>query len=145
MRVKRHFVVSLIVGLISLSFPQSVPVLRIELFGYEIAVFVLVILVGVFIDVDHILDYYLSRGIMFSSLESRFRSGKMIVLLHGVENVAVLAVLSAVLQLHFLIFPIISYSFHMVMDAYGNNVSVQAYSYIIRFGNKLALRVQRKL
>jgi hypothetical protein len=122
--------------MLSLLFNQNTPFLDIELFGYDITIFVLCVVVGVFIDIDHIIDIF--KRCAFGSLESRFREGRLIILFHGIENAVILSGLS--IAFPFLIFPSISYICHMIMDVYGNNVSFQAYFYTVRFGRKL-LRV----
>jgi hypothetical protein len=86
--------------------------------------------VGVLIDVDHILDFHINGGFGSGSLESMYKEGKMFVIFHGFENIMILFCLSIVYP--FLIFPSISYFLHMVIDAYGNRVSYQAYFYIFR-------------
>jgi hypothetical protein len=91
---------------------------------------------GVFVDVDHIVDYLLNgRHVSHESLKSRFRRGRMFVVFHGIENVIILTGLS--IAFPFLIFPTASYICHIAMDIQGNGVSFQAYSYLVRFGKKL--------
>lgn len=135
MHTKWHLLVSLTIAAASLPFNQSIPFLTVQLFGHYITIFVLCIVVGVLIDVDHIVDFWLNRWRLSETLESRFQNGKMFVVFHGVENVAVLATLSIVFP--FLIFPTASYTCHIVMDMYSNDVSFQAYFYTVRFGRKL--------
>lgn len=132
---QRHLLASLVVATVSLLFSQKTPFLAIKLFGYDFAVFALCIVFGVFLDVDHVIDYRLNRGRSFESLESRFEKGRMYVVFHGVENVLLFTVLAVVWP--FLVFPAISYICHMVMDVYGNGVPFQAYFYTVRFGRKL--------
>jgi len=87
MNIRKHLLVSMVVAAVSLLFNQNVPFFGVELFGHSITVFVLSMAVGIFVDVDHIIDYHLNRGHIFGSLESRFRTGKMYVIFHGIENV----------------------------------------------------------
>jgi len=134
---QRHLIASLAVATVSLFFNQKTPFLIVELLGYNLAVFLLCILFGVFIDVDHILDYRLNKWQMSESLESRFKKGRMFVVFHGIENIIILAALSVVFP--FLIFPAASYFCHMAMDIYSNDVPFQAYSYIIRFGKRITM------
>jgi hypothetical protein len=132
---QRHLLVTLIIATASLLFAQKTPFLTVRLFGYDFAVFVLCMTFGVLLDVDHIIDFALNRGRSFENLESRFKSGRMYVLFHGIENVVLFIVLAAIWP--FLTFPAISYTCHMAMDVYGNGVQFRAYSYAVRFGRRL--------
>jgi hypothetical protein len=134
MNPKRHFLVSLIVATVSLLFNQSIPFVRIELFGVELSVFVLSVAVGVLLDFDHLIDFRMIRDQRWMSLEQKFRKGRMFVVFHSFENAVILTVLAFFFP--FLVFPTISYVCHIAMDAYGNKVSWQAYFYICRFGRK---------
>lgn len=131
----RHLLATLALATISLFFNQRVPFLAVELFGHDFTVFFLCIVFGVFVDVDHIVDYRLNRWHLSDSLESRFRRGRMFVVLHGIENIIVLTGLS--IAFPFLIFPTASYLVHMALDIHYNGVSFQAYFYTVRFGKKL--------
>ena len=122
MRLKWHIVVSLTVGFFSLFFNQKTPVL---------------IVIGVFIDIDHIIDFWINHRDFSKSLQEKFEEGKMFVVFHGFENIFVLIMLSTVNQ--YLIFPAISYCCHLVIDAYSNKVDFWAYSYIARFGRRLTI------
>jgi hypothetical protein len=135
---KRHFIVSLIIAIFSLFFDQRTPFLEIRLLGYEITVFILCIVVGVLVDVDHIIDYWIIRGHMSKSLEQRFREGRMFLVFHSIENTVILAVLSILFP--FFVFPTITYICHMTMDVYGNGAPYRAYFYLVRFGRKLVNR-----
>jgi len=128
---------SSVIATFSLFFNQQTPFLTIELFGYNLTVFILCIIFGVFIDADHLVDYRLNRWRMPESLESRFKKGRMFVVFHGIENIIILAALSIVFP--FLIFPAASYFCHMTMDIYSNEVPFQAYSYAVRFGKKMII------
>lgn len=135
-----HLFVSLIIASVSLFFGQKAPFLSVELFGFNLTIFVLCIIFGVFLDVDHLLDYFLNRDYPHENLESQFLKGRMYVVLHGVEGVALLLVLAVVWP--FLVFPAISYACHILMDIYYNGVSFQAYFYIFRFGKRLKLHAR---
>ena len=128
---------SSVIATFSLFFNQQTPFLTIELFGYNLTVFILCIIFGVFIDADHLVDYRLNRWRMPESLESRFKKGRMFVVFHGIENIIILAALSIVFP--FLIFPAASYFCHMAMDIYSNEVPLQAYFYVVRFGKKMII------
>ena len=91
---QRHLLASLVIATVSLFFNQKVPFFTVELFGYNFTVFILCIVFGVLIDVDHIVDYRLNRWHMSESLESRFKKGRMFVVFHGIENIVILAALS---------------------------------------------------
>jgi hypothetical protein len=104
------------------------------LFGVELSVFVLSVAVGVLLDFDHLIDFRMTRDQRWMSLEQKFRKGRMFVVFHSFENAIILTVLAFFFP--FLVFPTISYICHIAMDAYGNNVSWQAYFYIFRFGRK---------
>ena len=104
------------------------------LFNYDFTVFVLCIVFGVLLDIDHILDYRLNEGNPFRSLKSQFEKGRMYVIFHGVEGAILLVILANIWP--FLLFPAISYSCHILMDIYYNGVSFQAYFYIVRLGRK---------
>jgi hypothetical protein len=117
---QRHLLASLVIAALSLLFNQKVPFLTVELFGYDFTVFLLCVVFGVLIDVDHVVDYRLNRWHMSESLESRFKKGRMFVVFHGIENIVILAALSIVFP--FLIFPAARYFCHMAMDIYSNEV-----------------------
>jgi len=143
---QRHLLASLAVASVSLFFNQQVPFFSVELFGYNFTVFLLCFVFGVLIDVDHILDFRLNNWRMSESLETRFRKGRMFVVFHGIENIIILAGLS--IAFPFLVFPLISYSLHMMMDIQNNGVSFRAYFYIIRFGKMILshrIRTHNKL
>jgi hypothetical protein len=137
MRAEWHFASSLVVAFVSLLFNQSTPFFGITLFGYEFAVFFLCIVAGVFVDIDHVVDFRLNKGLMRESLASRFRNRRMFLVFHGIENVVILGGLSILFP--FLIFPTISYACHMIMDVRGNGAPSRAYFYTVRFGRKLTL------
>jgi hypothetical protein len=132
MRVKWHFVASLAIAIVSLFFNQNVPFLVVEFFGYTITVFILCIVAGVLVDIDHVVDIRLNKEHFFESNEAKYRDGRWFVIFHGIETVAVLCGLSILFP--FLLFPTASYICHMVMDFYANGVSFQAYFYMVRFG-----------
>lgn len=136
---QRHLLVSLIIATISLLFDQKTSFLSVELFGYNLTVFVLSIISGVFLDIDHLIDYHLNRDNPFENLESQFRKGRMYVVFHGVESAIFLTALVALLP--FLLFPTISYACHITMDIYYNGAPFQAYLYTVRFGRKLLHRL----
>lgn len=125
---------SLIIAICSLLFEQKTPFLAITLFNYDFTVFVLCIVFGVLLDIDHILDYRLNEGNPFRSLKSQFEKGRMYVIFHGVEGAILLVILANIWP--FLLFPAISYACHILMDIYYNGVSFQAYFYIVRLGRK---------
>jgi hypothetical protein len=135
--LKWHLSTSLIVALFSLFFDQKTPFLEIRVFNSEITVFVLCIAIGVLIDVDHIIDFWVNRGNFSKSLQQKFNEGKMFVIFHGFENIFLLVALSTMNP--YLVFPTISYGIHLAMDAYSNKVDFWAYSYIVRFGRKLII------
>ena len=134
MNPRRHFLVGLLVATGSLLFNQSIPFVRFELFGVELTVFILCVAVSVLLDVDHLIDFRVNRNQRWMNLEHMFREGRMFVVFHSVENAVILTFLSFFFP--FLVFPTISYICHIAMDAFGNNVSWQAYFYIFRFGRK---------
>lgn len=127
---QKHLLASLAVAAASLFFNQKTPLFTIEILGYNITVFTLCLISGVLIDIDHLVDYQLNRWHRHESLETQFNEGRMYVPLHGIENIPILTALSIIFP--FLIFPTISYLIHMTLDIYSNNVSHQAYFYIIR-------------
>jgi hypothetical protein len=127
---KWHIVTSLIIAACSLLFDQSFPILSIQLFHYEIGVFVMCLVFGVVIDADHLIDYYVSG-------RQAFQGENMIILLHGLENVIILLILSIIFKFPFLVFPTISYVAHMAMDIYGNGQPFFLYFYTIRFSKRL--------
>lgn len=135
---QRHLLASVAIATFSLFFSQKTPFLAIELFGFDFTIFALCIIFGVFLDLDHMLDYRLNRQRPYERLESRFREGRMFVVFHGIENIIILIVIS--IAFPFLIFPTASYSCHLAMDIYSNDVSFQAYFYTIRFARKLFTR-----
>jgi len=128
---QKHLLASLAVAAVSLFFDQKIPFLTVQLSGFNVSAAFLCIVVGVFIDIDHIVDFWFNRRSMHESIETRFRKGRMYVIFHGIENIPILAALSIIFP--FLIFPTISYSIHMTMDIYSNAVPHEAYSYIVRF------------
>ena len=128
---QKHLLASLAVAAASLLFNQEIPFLTFRLLGQDVSVAVFCIVSGVFIDVDHIIDFRLNRSHMHETLETRYRKGRMYVIFHGIENIPILATFSVIFP--FLIFPTISYLIHIAMDIYSNAVSHEAYSYIVRF------------
>lgn len=135
MQVKWHFAASFATAIVSLLFSQNAPFLVVEFLGYKITVFVLCIVVGVFVDIDHVIDLRLNREHFFESTEVKYRNGRWFVVFHGIETIVALCGLS--IAFPFLIFPTVSYVCHMIMDIYGNGVSFQAYFYAVRFGRML--------
>jgi hypothetical protein len=135
--LKWHLSASLIVALFSLFFDQKTPFLAIQVFNSEITVFALCIAIGVLLDVDHVIDFWVNRGDFSKSLQQKYKEGKMFVIFHGFENIFLLAVLSTMNP--YLVFPTISYGCHLAMDAYSNKVDFWAYSYIVRFGRRLTI------
>lgn len=138
MQIKRHLVATVIIAMFSLFFDQRTSFLGVRLFGYEITVLVLCITVGVFVDIDHIVDFRVNRGFRFKNLEMAFNAGRMFEVFHGIENVAVLTDLSLIFP--FLIFPTISYVCHLMMDIYGNGAPFQAYFYLFRIAKIASVR-----
>ena len=138
MHVKWHFVASLAIAIVSLFFSQNAPFLVVEVFGCTITVFVLCIVAGVLVDIDHIVDIRLNRGHFFESTEAQYREGRWFVVFHGIEIAVALCVVS--IAFPFLIFPTASFICHMIMDIYGNGVSFRAYFYAVRFGRMLICR-----
>ena len=127
---QKHLLASIGVAAASLFFSQKVPFLTIQLDGFDVAVAFLCILVGVFIDVERILDFWLNKGSMRENDETRFRKGRMYLIFHGIESIPILAISSIFFP--FLVFPTISYLVHMAMDLYSNPVPHEAYFYTIR-------------
>jgi len=127
---KWHIISSTFVALSSLLFDQTIPVLSISLLNQEIGVFILCLIVGIAIDVDHLVDYHVHGA-------RAFKGENMIIVFHGIENIAILAFLSILFPATFLVFPTVSYTCHMVMDLYGNDKPFFSYFYVKRFGKKL--------
>lgn len=137
MNAKRHMIASLPIAMVSLPFNQSVPFLTVELFGFQVTVFLLCLVLGVFVDIDHIIDYRLNKQRMRKNLGPASRRKDMFVFpFHGVESIAILVALSFIFP--FLAFPTVSYACHMIMDIHGNGHSLASYFYVVRFGRKLA-------
>jgi hypothetical protein len=130
-----HFLASLPIGLISLLFNQTVPFFTVQLFGLNMTVFVLSILAGVLIDIDHVIDFHLYKKSFSENNESRYKNGCMILVFHGAENIIVLAILSIVFP--FLFFPTMAYACHIILDMHGNGISFQEYFYVVRLRKKL--------
>lgn len=120
----------MIIAMISLLFEQHTPFLSIQLFHREIGVFVLCFVVGVTIDIDHLIDYHVYG-------RHTFEGENMIILFHGIENAVILAFLSFMFQSSFIVFPSVSYACHMAMDVYGNGKPFLSYCYVMRFGRRL--------
>jgi hypothetical protein len=135
MHFEWHLLVSLAIAAVSLFFSQNVPFLTIDLLGYNITVFILCLAFGVFVDFDHVVDFLLNGKYAYESNESRYRKGRMFVVFHGIENAIILGGLSIVCSS--IIYPAISYFFHIIMDVFGNGVSFEAYFYTVRFGRRI--------
>lgn len=131
---------SLPVAVASLFSNQKAPLLTIEVLGYNITVFCLCLVSGVLIDIDHLVDILLNRTSLPENLEKRFKRGRMYVPFHGIENIPILAILSVIFP--FLIFPTISYLFHIILDVYKNGAPHQAYFYIFRL-QKILSKIRR--
>ena len=133
MRAKWHLKTSLAIAFTSLFFSQDTPFLVIDFLGHRITVFVLCIALGFFVDIDHLADFRLNRGVFFGGTGAKgaYAIGRWFVILHGIEVAAILCGLS--IAFPFLMFPVISYLCHMVMDISFNGVPIQAYFYTIRF------------
>lgn len=129
----KHLLASLGVAAASLFFNQKVPFLTIQLTGFDVSVAFLSIIVGVFIDIDHLVDFLLNRRLPQETVETRFEKGRIYQPFHGIENVPILAILSVFFP--FLVFPTISYLIHIAMDIYNNAIPHEAYSYIIKLRN----------
>lgn len=132
MHVKWHFVASLAIAIVSLLFNQAFPFIVVELFGFQITVFIFCVVFGVVVDIDHVVDIRLNKEYSFDSVETKYREGRWFIVFHGIETVVALCGLSILFP--FLTFPTASYVCHMLMDMYHNGVSLQAYFYTIRFG-----------
>jgi len=141
MHTKWHFVASLAIATVSLLSNQSAPFLVFEFLGHQITVFVLCIVVGVLVDIDHIVDLRLNKERFFEDTKAKYKDGRWFVVFHGIETVFVFCGLSILFP--FLIFPTASYVCHIAMDVYGNGVSFEAYLYTVRFGRMLIRRSRR--
>ncbi len=135
MNIRWHLIASLAILAASLPFNQSAPFLTVELSDFKVTVFFLCLALDVLVDIDHLIDYRVNRWHMSESLESRFRNGRMFVVFHRVENIPILIALS--IAFPFLVFPTANYACHIMMDAFSNGVSFQAYFYTVRFGKRL--------
>lgn len=133
---QKHLLASLAVAAVSLFFDQKIPFLTVQLLGHDLSVAILCIISGVFIDVDHIIDFRLNRGRMREALEIRYQKGRMYLIFHGIEIIPIFVILSVIFP--FLIFPTFSYIIHLTLDMYNNDVPYEAYFYTTRLRKIIA-------
>lgn len=106
------------------------------------------ILGGVFIDLDHLIDYFLAFGFNFKldyfiNGYQFLKSDKVYVLFHGWEYVIILMVIAVALRslkLKSLVFALaFGAFFHLSADVIINNASVKFYSIIFRAKNRFEI------
>lgn len=126
-----HLTLSLLVGLIIWKISGNFYVLPAALMG------------GFFIDLDHLIDYYLAFGATFNLSYflkgySFLKTDKIYVLFHSWELVIILF-LALPTQPLFLSFSL-SLFLHLTFDVFTNNMRVQSYFLLYRLRNKFELK-----
>ncbi len=130
-----HILVSLFIGYgVWKAFGGNKKTLTICLF--------LSLVTGILIDVDHLFEYFLAYGINFNYND--FMTGMMFktldktyVVFHGYEYVAILGILILLVKKRtmkmYVTILTLSMLFHIFIDVYFANVSLQQYSILYRF------------
>ena len=133
-----HIIISLIVGLIIWKFSGNFYVILIALMG------------GFFIDLDHLIDYFLAFGPKFNLAYflkgySFLKTDKIYVLFHSWELVFIFFVLTfqrsnvRTFQPILLSFSL-SLFLHLIVDVLTNNMKPQSYFLYYRIRNKFELK-----
>lgn len=133
-----HFISGLIAGFIVWRIWKK-PVLS----------YLLAILSSVFVDLDHLIDYFIAFGWNFK-LDYFLRgyqfleNGKIYVLFHGWEYVAILVVLVVVLKSKTAKSVILALAlglfFHISADVFLNDIPVKSYSIVYRIRNNFEIQ-----
>lgn len=129
-RVKQHIVSSGIISSVIYALTNS-PLSAIASF-----------LAGVFIDLDHVIDYYLNYGFNHKFKEAyeamvNFRLSRIYLFLHSLELLAVFWVVIFLIPLGSIYCAIaIGFTQHIIFDQISNPVSPKAYFLSYRVSNK---------
>ena len=146
MRPQRHIIASACSGIV------------IWVAGRNLLAGIILILGGVMPDIDHVLEFIIHkgiRGITVKKVYDAFSPGhdlpfeKLYLFLHSIELVILLWIASVFANNIYLTAFTAGYTLHLIMDAGGNNLSVNFYFFTwrIRKGfdiNKLFEKVEKK-
>jgi len=98
---------------------------------------------GIFIDLDHVLDYWLAKKKFFCTYGDldhyygKDPKGQLIILLHSYELLGIMTALS--FSFHYnkiLVGLTVGLAFHMLLDIIGNPVKPMAYFFVYRIFHK---------
>lgn len=94
---------------------------------------------GVFLDIDHVIDYWLHEGINFN-IKGLFKWSEdrnwrfLILILHSLEFLVVFWILVSVLKLGPFWFGLaIGFSLHMILDLIYNTKTMYGYTYLFSY------------
>jgi len=130
MKLEHHIAVSTVISGILFAIFKS--------FGLSAASF----FVGIFIDLDHIVDYFFETGLGFNKKEffSFFyeeKHKKIVLIFHGWEFLIILGAAAKLTDLnHWITGMLIGYGQHMLFDFYYNKTPFRSYSLIWRCKNR---------
>ncbi|MFH1784557.1 MAG: hypothetical protein ABH868_06670 [bacterium] len=132
MKPSRHVIVSLGVGAV------------LSLWLNNMYLWVICLLSGVLVDVDHILEYMMEYGWRdftfwkcYKTSESR-KFKKMHLVLHSSELFLLLWFFVVYTRNIYLLAATLGYSFHLGLDAIGNRIGVRSYSLLWRAINRFS-------
>ena len=103
---------------------------------------VTVFLSGIFIDLDHILDYFLYEKKIKLDIKDFFYKcealilNKVYLLLHSYELIIILAILAYFTNNYIVLGLLIGFGTHIMLDLAANKVHFLGYSFIFRLINK---------
>ena len=103
---------------------------------------VTVFLSGIFIDLDHILDYFLYEKKIKLDIKDFFYKcealilNKVYLLLHSYELIIILAILAYFTNDYIVLGLLIGFGTHIMLDLVANKVHFLGYSFIFRLINK---------
>ena len=99
-------------------------------FTFDIVLFFLCIVAGIFIDVDHVFDYYAKNKKISINLNELSHIPNPLLIFHGIEYFVLFIPLSS--HIPTLLFPTLSYGIHLLMDILTNRNNVLNYFVVLR-------------
>lgn len=131
MKITGHTIASLIAGGILYKLTHS------------FAAFLWVLIIGIFIDLDHYIDYVIEDGVGFNpkKIYSAFKQGpdyfkKLTLILHSYELMIILWIAIFILDLNIVWkCAAISFSLHLFIDQIANPVMPLTYFFLFRIAN----------
>ncbi|MDI6641081.1 MAG: hypothetical protein QME68_02050 [Elusimicrobiota bacterium] len=92
---------------------------------------------GIFIDLDHLFDYFITKGIKFDIKDFfdkcyRCQLKKYYILFHSYEFIAILAVITYLFNSNILSGITIGSAVHLFLDVFSNSEHLLVYSFIYR-------------